>query len=102
MRLSPGTRRQHRRGGSVRRGAAQWRSVLANRLFLLFSVAMIGSCVLTFQVYLALPLAAGGGLGDTAGTRATTGLFVVAAAVAVLARSGRLASPARELTPASG
>ncbi|MFI6690749.1 MFS transporter [Streptomyces sp. NPDC050433] len=36
--------------------AAQWRSVLANRPFLLFSAAMIGSYVLTFQVYLALPL----------------------------------------------
>jgi MFS family permease len=35
---------------------AQWRGILANRPFLLFSVAMIGSYVLSFQVYLALPL----------------------------------------------
>ena len=35
---------------------AQWRGVLANRPFLLFSIAMVGSYVLTFQVYLALPL----------------------------------------------
>ncbi|WP_438489842.1 MFS transporter [Streptomyces sp. S186] len=34
----------------------QWRGVLANRPFLLFSGAMIGSYVLSFQVYLALPL----------------------------------------------
>ncbi|MGW0395019.1 MFS transporter [Streptomyces sp. NPDC003042] len=34
----------------------QWRGILANRPFLLFSVAMIGSYVMTFQVYLALPL----------------------------------------------
>ncbi|MBC2907558.1 MFS transporter [Streptomyces cupreus] len=34
----------------------QWRGILANRPFLLFSVAMIGSYVLSFQVYLALPL----------------------------------------------
>ncbi|MFE0172385.1 MFS transporter [Streptomyces sp. NPDC059002] len=35
---------------------SQWRGVLANRAFLLFSTAMIGSYVLSFQVYLALPL----------------------------------------------
>ncbi|PNE40252.1 MFS transporter [Streptomyces noursei] len=34
----------------------QWREVLANRPFVLFSGAMIGSYVLSFQVYLALPL----------------------------------------------
>ncbi|MER6047912.1 MFS transporter [Streptomyces sp. NPDC001793] len=34
----------------------QWRGVLANRPFLMFSGAMIGSYVLSFQMYLALPL----------------------------------------------
>lgn len=62
---------------------AQWRTVVANRPFLLFATAMIGSYVLTFQVYLALPLAAAGALG-VKGTWATSGLFVVSAAVAVL------------------
>lgn len=62
---------------------AQWRSVLANRPFLLFSAAMIGSYVLTFQVYLALPLAAGELLGPNA-TEVTSGLFVVSAAIAVV------------------
>ncbi|GAT12224.1 transporter, partial [Mycolicibacterium novocastrense] len=33
-----------------------WRAVVANRSFLLFAAAMIGSYVLSFQVYLALPL----------------------------------------------
>ncbi|GAT10604.1 transporter [Mycolicibacterium novocastrense] len=33
-----------------------WRIVLANRCFLRFAAAMIGSYVLSFQVYLALPL----------------------------------------------
>lgn len=61
---------------------AQWRSVVANRPFLLFAAAMTGSYVLTFQVYLALPLAAGDSLGGNA-TKVTTGLFVVSAAVAV-------------------
>ena len=35
-----------------------WRVVLGNRSFLLFAAAMIGSYVLSFQVYLALPLQA--------------------------------------------
>ncbi|WP_392895988.1 MFS transporter [Streptomyces sp. LN699] len=70
-------------GGPSEGVLAQWRTVAANRPFLLFSIAMIGSYVLTFQVYLALPLAAGDALGDVAGTRATSGLFVVSAAVAV-------------------
>ncbi|MEU6113321.1 MFS transporter [Streptomyces sp. NPDC047117] len=77
-----------RRGGTAADGApagvlAQWRTVAANRPFLLFSLAMIGSYVLTFQVYLALPLAADAALGD-GGTAATSGLFVVSAAVAVV------------------
>ncbi|MFF0435232.1 MFS transporter [Streptomyces sp. NPDC004327] len=59
-------------------GAAQgqFRSALANRTFWLFSLAMTGSYVLSFQVYLALPLAADG-------TAATTALFVVSALVAL-------------------
>ncbi|MEU9191232.1 MFS transporter [Streptomyces sp. NPDC048484] len=62
---------------------AQWRTVVTNRPFLLFAVAMIGSYVLTFQVYLALPLAAADALGSK-GAWATSGLFVVSAAVAVV------------------
>ncbi|MFI6698828.1 MFS transporter [Streptomyces sp. NPDC050509] len=61
---------------------APWREVLANRPFLLFSVAMIGSYVLTFQVYLALPLAASDALGPAAG-KATGALFVISAVVTV-------------------
>ncbi|MEU0351455.1 MFS transporter [Streptomyces sp. NPDC006237] len=66
-------------GGGV---LAQWRQVVANRPFLLFSGAMIGSYVLTFQVYLALPMAADAALGAD-GTKVTSGLFVLSAAVAV-------------------
>ncbi|WP_435208981.1 MFS transporter [Streptomyces sp. bgisy034] len=71
--------------GTVRREGvlSQWRTVAANRPFLLFAAAMIGSYVLTFQVYLALPLAAADALGANA-TAATSGLFVVSAAVAVV------------------
>ena len=35
---------------------ADWRQVIGHRSFLLFSVAMIGSYVLNFQVYLGLPI----------------------------------------------
>ncbi|MFG3000283.1 MDR family MFS transporter [Streptomyces sp. NPDC048340] len=57
---------------------AQWRGILANPPFLLFSVAMIGSYVMTFQVYLALPLEVRrlGGEG-LSGTAAVAALFAV-------------------------
>lgn len=56
----------------------QWRGILANRPFLLFSGAMIGSYVLSFQVYLALPLEVRrvGGDGQF-GTAAVAALFAV-------------------------
>src|SRR4029079_17614505 len=45
------------KAGRGREGVlAEWRGILANRPFLLFSGAMIGSYVLSFQFYLALPL----------------------------------------------
>ncbi|WTL16719.1 MFS transporter [Streptomyces sp. NBC_01506] len=66
---------EDRRSASV---PAQWRSVLANRPFLLFSAAMIGSYVLTFQVYLALPLEVRRVGGDGRfGTAAVALLFAV-------------------------
>ncbi|WP_374777422.1 MFS transporter [Streptomyces sp. NBC_01310] len=41
----------------VREGVLrQWRGIFANRPFLLFSLAMVGSYVMSFQVYLSLPL----------------------------------------------
>ncbi|MFG2795209.1 MFS transporter [Streptomyces pseudovenezuelae] len=61
---------------------SQWRTVVSNRPFLLFAVAMTGSYVLSFQLYLALPLAASDALGAS-GPLVTSGLFVVSAAVAV-------------------
>ncbi|MFJ4940801.1 MFS transporter, partial [Streptomyces pseudovenezuelae] len=78
---------------------AQWRTVLANRPFLLFATAMIGSYVLTFQVYLALPLAAQDALGSR-GTWATSGLFVVSAAVAVTGQLGLTGWAKRRWSPA--
>ena len=49
------------RSGSAGSGSvlADWRLVFSNQRFVLFAVAMTGSYVLSFQVYLALPLASG-------------------------------------------
>ncbi|CAM3755151.1 MFS transporter [Nocardiopsis rhodophaea] len=74
-----------------------WRRVLANRGFVAFTVAMAGSYVLNFQIYLALPLtvqdvvattgaAAGGAGGSTSGgfgSVAVASLFAVSALVAI-------------------
>ncbi|SLE84452.1 ABC transporter permease [Mycobacteroides abscessus subsp. massiliense] len=57
-----------------------WRSVVSNKAFLLFSGAMIGSYVLTFQVYLALPLQAALLTDDKKSeTVLVTSIFVVSA-----------------------
>lgn len=59
-----------------------WRMVLANRSFLLFAAAMIGSYVLSFQVYLALPLQASL-LSQRYQSVLVAGIFVVSGLVAV-------------------
>ncbi|MFD8870465.1 MFS transporter [Streptomyces sp. NPDC059590] len=67
---------------------SQWRDVVANRPFLLFSVAMIGSYVLSFQVYLALPLEVRrlGGQG-AGGTAAVALLFAVSGLATILGQT---------------
>lgn len=67
---------------------AQWRGVVRNRAFLLFSTAMIGSYVLTFQVYLALPLEVRrlGGDGGS-GTVAVALLFAVSGLTTILGQT---------------
>ncbi|MGW0765564.1 MFS transporter [Streptomyces sp. NPDC002676] len=79
------TRRAERAGAATGRAGvlSDWRTVVSNRPFLLFAAAMTGSYVLTFQVYLALPLAASDVLGS-GGTAVTSGLFVVSAAVSAV------------------
>jgi len=59
-----------------------WRTVFGNRRFVAFAAAMIGSYVLSFQVYLALPLQAEFIAGARADTL-TSAMFVVSGAVAV-------------------
>ncbi|MFE2141391.1 MFS transporter [Streptomyces sp. NPDC059456] len=60
-------------------------AVLRNRPFWFFSLAMTGSYVLSFQVYLALPLETRRLTGDGAqATAATSALFVVSGLVALI------------------
>ena len=75
--------------GDSRQGLlAQWRGIVANRPFLLFSGAMIGSYVLTFQLYLSLPLEVRrlGGDGEFS-TAAVALLFVVSGLATILGQS---------------
>jgi MFS family permease len=65
-----------------------WRSVFTNRSFLLFSMAMIGSYVLSFQTYLAIPLEVRRVVGDA--DTATTVMGVLFAVSGVLAIIGQL------------
>ncbi|NML53903.1 MFS transporter [Streptomyces sp. R302] len=74
--VSAGGGRPEPKDGAEDGTRGQFRTVLGNRTFWLFSLAMTGSYVLSFQVYLALPLAAGG-------SGVTTALFVVSALVAL-------------------
>nr|BFD95587.1 MFS transporter [Kitasatospora sp. Xyl93] len=86
IRSLPARRGAEPAGGPERTGVlGQWRGVLANRPFLLFAGAMTGSYMLSFQVYLALPLEVrrlGGG--GTGGTVATALLFVVSGLATIL------------------
>ena len=63
---------------------ADWRTVAGNRTFLLFSLAMISSYVLSSQIYLALPLQAAHVLGAQAGDTGSSALFAVSAVVAIV------------------
>lgn len=62
-----------------------WRTVVANRSFLLFAVAMSGSYVLSFQVYLALPLHAAQ-LVPRHASALIAAIFVISGLVAVAAQ----------------
>ncbi|MDK1344776.1 MFS transporter [Streptomyces sp. 378] len=67
---------------------AQWRGILANRPFVLFSIAMIGSYVLSFQVYLALPLEVRRLGGDGRfGTAAVALLFAVSGLATIIGQT---------------
>lgn len=59
-----------------------WRAIAGNRRFVMFALAMIGSYVLSFQVYLALPLQAEY-LDRTHAAALTSAIFVVSGVVAI-------------------
>ncbi|TVT61647.1 MFS transporter [Amycolatopsis rhizosphaerae] len=62
----------------------EWRTVAANRTFLLFALVMTGSYVLSFQTYLALPMEARRVAGSaTAGDALVAGLFAVSGVLAI-------------------
>ncbi|NGO80542.1 MFS transporter [Streptomyces sp. YC504] len=70
-----------------------WRSIAANRPFLLFALAMSGSYVLAFQVYLALPLRARELFGEHTGV--VTGAVFAVSALAALSGQLRLTAWAK-------
>jgi MFS family permease len=87
---------------STREGSllADWRGVVANRRFLAFSLAMIGSYVLSFQVYLALPLWVRQiAPTETAGTVGVCVLFAVSGIIAVFGQVRLTASCRRWWQP---
>jgi len=91
LRALPARRAGDTTGGRSESGdgvLTQWRGILANRPFLLFSGAMIGSYVLSFQVYLALPLEVRrlGGDGEF-GTAAVALLFAVSGLGTILGQT---------------
>lgn len=91
----------------ARRGSlmGQWRDVASNRPFVLFSLAMIGSYVLSFQVYLALPLQAQlvtstefGASAAVAGVFAVSGLVTILGQLRVTAWCRRRWGAGRSIT----
>ncbi|MBO3736583.1 MFS transporter [Actinoplanes sp. NEAU-H7] len=79
---------------------ADWRQMTTNRPFLLFSLAMAGSYVLNFQVYLALPMRAqeqAGGQVGVAVMFAVSGLLTVAGQVRLTAWAKARWSPSEAI-----
>ncbi|MFI6008673.1 MDR family MFS transporter [Streptomyces sp. NPDC051243] len=74
--------------------AADWRTIAANRPFLLFAAAMSGSYVLAFQVYLALPLRARELFGERTGL--VTGAVFAVSALAALSGQLKLTAWAKQ------
>lgn len=92
-------------GGLVSGMLTSWRQVLHNRPFMLFTVAMAGSYVLSFQVYLTLPLTIEANAPSPAVEKlavaamfAASGLLAVLAQIRVTAWCRRRWSPHSSLT----
>jgi MFS family permease len=75
---------------------ADWRVVVSNRPFLLFAFAMAGSYVLSFQIYLLLPLMLQRHLGDrVSGALGGVGLIFAVSAITAIAGQLRITGWAR-------
>ncbi|MGK5729432.1 MFS transporter [Streptomyces sp. URMC 124] len=90
VRALPARAPSHGAGSSVTSVFSQWRTVVSNRPFLLFSLAMIGSYALSFQVYLALPLEVRRAAGDERVGTLGVGLLFAASGLATIAGQTRL------------
>ncbi|MGW3124064.1 MDR family MFS transporter [Streptomyces sp. NPDC001107] len=77
--------------------AADWRTIAANKPFLLFAAAMSGSYLLAFQVYLALPLRARELFGERSGL--VTGAIFAVSALAALSGQLKLTAWAKRNLP---
>lgn len=74
-------------GGKRPSVLSEWREVASTRGFVPFSIAMIGTYVLSYQVYLALPLQARTLLGEgTSSTMLVAGVFAVSGGVTIAAQ----------------
>lgn len=86
------------RGAAAGGGLAGWHRVLGDRFFLAFSVAMSGAYVLSFQVYLALPLGMRHALGGEDGTGMSEA-FALSAVVVIVGQPRIAAWARRRFTP---
>ncbi|MFC4495635.1 MFS transporter [Streptomyces ovatisporus] len=88
IRALPARRGDDTEDGERGKVLAQWRGIASNRPFLLFSTAMIGSYVMMFQVYLALPLEVRRVAGEgTFGTAAMALLFAASGLTTILGQT---------------
>lgn len=88
IRALPARRGNDAKSGEREKVLAQWRGIVSNRPFLLFSTAMIGSYVMMFQVYLALPLEVRRVAGEgTFGTAAMALLFAASGLTTILGQT---------------
>jgi MFS family permease len=79
---------ESRKSGGKESVLSEWRGIVSNRPFLLFSTAMIGAYVLSFQVYLALPLEVRRLAGEgTFGTSAVALLFAASGLSTILCQT---------------
>ncbi|MER5423386.1 MFS transporter [Streptosporangium roseum] len=97
MRALPAQAKEQGQGQEKRGVLLDWREAITNRPFLLFSLAMIGSYVLNFQVYLGLPLEV---RRVTAGELGVTLIFVVSGLMTIAGQARVTAWAARRWRPA--